>query len=94
MTSITDILTLIFLPVIVVFAISMSLVFLTLITRVDFIQEKTSCAEDPLSLMGCELNEQLCNETDGASREYDCFSVKIVLTESESNHGANIINTM
>ena len=59
LSKLSDVLTLIFFPVFVVFAISLSIVFLTLISRLDFIEERTPCDEDPLSLMGCNLT---CND--------------------------------
>jgi hypothetical protein len=100
LSKLSDVLTLIFFPVFVVFAISLSIVFLTLISRLDFIQESTPCDEDPLSLMGCSLS---CNDTgvQGAdnisthtTRNYDCFGVQFSLSESESTMGANAVNTM
>jgi hypothetical protein len=98
LTNITDILSLIFLPVFAVFAISMSLVFLTLITRQDFIQgqnegeEINNCEVDPLTLMGCTLNKEKCENE--KKRAYECFGVEFIITEAESNFGGNIINTM
>jgi len=97
LSSISDVLTLIFFPVFVVFAITLSVVFMTLISRIDFIKDTTSCEEDPMQLMWCEItNMESCKDTTSTnnSRTYDCFGVEFTLMQQSTNMWANVINTM
>ena len=84
-TSLGNVLWLIFLPVYVVFAIGMSLVFLTLVVKADLIQEKPL---DVVSLVGGETTD--CGENADGYKFLGMFDM--CFTKGQKEFGAGITN--
>ena len=59
-------------PVVVVFAISMSLIFLSLTVRINLIDNVDSCTKDSMSILGAKLT---CPNNDSTKRCYDFYGV-------------------
>lgn len=96
LTDIKDILWLIFMPIFVVFAISLSLIFLNLIAQPDLISEsENACQQDPVSVLWC-IKPIEREKTDLASdRCYDfCGITDICFTNSQSTVWSNVLNVM
>ncbi len=88
-----SVLWLIFLPVFAVFAVSISILFLSLIWRIELIDDTDTCKEDAFSrLSGAELS---CPNKDNSQRCYKLFNITdICFTESQRTTWSNIINTL
>ena len=85
-------------PVFVVFAVSLSLVFLSLIARPDLMSKKeNSCQRDPASILSCvKIISKDANTPNTPDKKcYDmCGITEMCFTNSERTLGTNILNIM
>jgi hypothetical protein len=86
--NLSNILSLIFLPVIGTFAITMSVVFLSLIQRANFMRDVTIA-----ELFGLETASTASSSTDANQKCYDLKITQLCFNESQRNAGNNIIDT-
>lgn len=90
--KVENIIGLIFLPVFAVFAVSISILFLSLIWRIELIDDTDSCKTDTFSRMTWAPIE--CDKVTHV-KCYSLFNItKLCLTESQSNTWSNIISTL
>lgn len=86
-----NVLSLIFLPVVAVFAISMSLIFLSLISRFSMIKQVSECSQDAWTILWARV---YCPDNNPLTKCYDFYGVTtICFDESDRKTWANIVNT-
>jgi hypothetical protein len=92
-TSLRSVLGLIFLPVFAVFAISISIIFLTLMGRLELIEKNET--EDIMSPLGIQRIVNDGGESDVNKQCYEVLNITtICLTSDEQRTGSNILNVM
>ena len=96
LSNVSEVLWLIFMPVFVMFAVSLSLIFLNLIARPELIDpnDKSTCKHDAASTLSCIKITEDCDENDKVTQQcYDvCGITTMCFKNSTATVWTNILN--